>query len=343
MEDEAGDRDIVIRMQGGGVMRMKDTHRAADPLFFVLMHPHGNPGWRLRMTRKTRTGEPKNLSPSKFYKYHLFQRKSENGQNKGCAHMRCGRLFQEWCCLMFAKAENQWLNFQRFNQKQLRADLYQNVIDSVGAGNPRAGVRVILAPSFIGSPRYMHKRFQDAMAVVRRHGKPDFFVTKTCNPKWDEITQALFPGQTWRDRPDVVARVFRLKMRQLLKELKEDGIFGKRVAHFMVIEFQKRGLPHAHILLIADSEDKLRTTEDIDSCICAELPPDPDLCTVALGFTLEQQTQAKELNDIVLTNMIHGPCGVNVNPGSPCMYNKQGAPRDRCQKNYPMDFCQETE
>ena len=343
MEDEAGDRDIVIRMQGGGVMRMKDTHRAADPLFFVLMHPHGNPGWRLGMTRKTRTGEPKNLSPSKFYKYHLFQRKSENGQIKGCAHMRCGRLFQEWCCLMFAKAENQWLNFQRFNQKQLRADLYQNVIDSVGAGNPRAGVRVILAPSFIGSPRYMHKRFQDAMAVVRRHGKPDFFITMTCNPKWDEISHALFPGQTWRDRPDVVARVFRLKMRQLLKELKEDGIFGKEVAYFMVIEFQKRGLPHAHILLIVDSEDKLCTTEDIDSCICAELPPDPELCTMALGFTKDQERQAKELNDIVLTNMVHGPCGVNVNPGSPCMYNKQGEQCDCCQKNYPMDFCQETE
>ena len=88
MEDEAGDRDIVIRMQGGGVRRMKDTHRAADPLFFVLMHPYGNPGWRLGMTRRTRTGGPKNLSLTNFYRYHLFERKSdlERSENRLRTH-----------------------------------------------------------------------------------------------------------------------------------------------------------------------------------------------------------------------------------------------------------------
>jgi hypothetical protein len=47
----------------------------------------------------------------------------------------------------------------------------------------------------------------DAMSLVARYGKPDFFVTMTCNPYWDEIVAELLPGQTPQDRPDVVARV----------------------------------------------------------------------------------------------------------------------------------------
>ena len=50
------------------------------------------------------------------------------------------------------------------------------------------------------------------MAIVRKYGKPDFFVTFTCNPTWPEIVENLMPGQTAQDRPDLVARVFNLKV-----------------------------------------------------------------------------------------------------------------------------------
>jgi hypothetical protein len=33
----------------------------------------------------------------------------------------------------------------------------------------------------------------DAMALVRKFGKPDIFLTMTCNPNWDEITIELLP------------------------------------------------------------------------------------------------------------------------------------------------------
>ena len=36
---------------------------------------------------------------------------------------------------------------------------------------------------------------------------------------------------------------------------------------------QKRGLPHCHILLILSPEDRLKDPEDIDTAVCAELPP----------------------------------------------------------------------
>lgn len=41
------------------------------------------------------------------------------------------------------------------------------------------------------------------------------------------------------------------------------------------IEFQKRGLPHAHILAITEKASKPRTVEDYDRVACADVP-DPD-------------------------------------------------------------------
>jgi hypothetical protein len=41
----------------------------------------------------------------------------------------------------------------------------------------------------------MWQLYHDAMAIVRYCGKPDIFITMTANPKWEEITSALPPGQ----------------------------------------------------------------------------------------------------------------------------------------------------
>ena len=48
----------------------------------------------------------------------------------------------------------------------------------------------------------------------------------TANPKWDEITRELLPGQPASDRPDLVSCVSREKVRILLKEIKK-GILGE--------------------------------------------------------------------------------------------------------------------
>ena len=74
-----------------------------------------------------------------------------------------------------------------------------------------------------------------------------------------EIKNVLKDGQTPQDRPDIVARVFKLKKDQLMQDLKTGHVLGKVVAHMHVIEFQKRGLPHVHILVILADEDRLQT------------------------------------------------------------------------------------
>lgn len=78
--------------------------------------------------------------------------------------------------------------------------------------------------------------------------------------------------QSVTDRPDLVARVFRLKLKALLDRIYNHEIFGVVIGHIHVIEFQKRGLPHAHILLILDRESQLRSPDQYDTVVCAELP-----------------------------------------------------------------------
>ena len=92
-----------------------------------------------------------------------------------------------------------------------------------------SGKRFFLPSSFTGSLRYMIENYQDAMAICRWAGYLDLFITFTCNTKWPEIDLFLSrkPGQKVEDRPDVVARVFEIKLDQLLNDLKHGQHFGK--------------------------------------------------------------------------------------------------------------------
>src|ERR1700752_2203757 len=182
------------------------------------------------------------------------------------------------------------------------------------------GKKIILSSSFTGSTRYLQQLYQDSMAIVREFGKPDLFITVTCNPKWPEITSELLPKQKSANRPDLETRVFKLKLDAIINDLVVNGVLGKVIAYTYVVEFQKRGLPHTHILLILASEDKPQTPEDYDRIISAEIP-DP-------------VTQPK-LYNIISQCMVHGPCG-KINAKSPCMIN------GKCSKYFPRDLTAET-
>jgi len=65
----------------------------------------------------------------------------------------------------------------------------------------------------------MQQLYQDAMAIVRMLGKPDLFITFTCNPAWPEITSELFNNQVASDHPDLTARVFNMKLKALLNDI----------------------------------------------------------------------------------------------------------------------------
>ncbi|PIC11537.1 hypothetical protein B9Z55_029018 [Caenorhabditis nigoni] len=84
----------------------------------------------------------------------------------------------------------------------------------------------------------------------------------TCNPRWKEIQEALLPGQEPVDRPDIVSRVFKLKLEELKKDLFVKNIFGEVAAWIYVIEFQKRGTSRAAIHIYTDKNGVEHMTEN---------------------------------------------------------------------------------
>ena len=106
------------------------------------------------------------------------------------------RLFQKWIVDSYVKIERDRIEYIRRNQKQLRVESYQGLVDHLNntANDMNCQLRkiVILPSTFVGSPRYMMQNCQDAMAIVRMKGKPDLCVTMTYNPNWCEIRDNLF-------------------------------------------------------------------------------------------------------------------------------------------------------
>ena len=156
----------------------------------------------------------------------------------------------------------------------------------------------------------------DAMALVQHFGRPDLFITMTCNPDWIEIQQELRLGQTPQDRPDLVTRVFRAKLQDLKEQIFKKEIFEIVVAHVFVVEFQKRGLPHIHILLILKEGHNIKSGDQYDRFISAEIP---------------DKYEYPILHKLVLKHMMHGPCE-NKRPTNTCMQNGQ------CKYHYPRPY-----
>ncbi|KAF1876618.1 hypothetical protein Lal_00021177 [Lupinus albus] len=56
--------------------------------------------------------------------------------------------------------------------------------------------------------RDLTQRYEDDMVIVLNDGKPNIFLTMTCNPSWGEITSELHEFETVQERPDLKTRIF---------------------------------------------------------------------------------------------------------------------------------------
>ncbi|XP_038678376.1 uncharacterized protein LOC119979819 [Tripterygium wilfordii] len=111
-----------------------------------------------------------------------------------------------------------------------------------------------------------------------------------------------------------------MKLAELMRDIKQRNYFGQAVGAIYTVEFQKRGLPHVHIIIWLHQNDKFPASDDINRIISAEIPDcrkEPDLFNVVSRF------------------MFHGPCGL-ANPKAPCMKN------GKCSKHFPRRCCNET-
>jgi len=92
----------------------------------------------------------------------------------------------------------------------------------------------------------MLQNYQDAMAICKWAGYPDLFITFTCNPKWPEINRFVHSrGLHPEDRPDIITRVFKIKLDHLIKDLRDNKVFGEVKAgmnfillYFIILHFK---------------------------------------------------------------------------------------------------------
>lgn len=114
--------------------------------------------------------------------------------------------------------------------------------------------RLRLPVCFLGSPVWTTARTAEALTLARKLGNPHSLITATFNPRWPEVVQHLTP------------RIFKLRMQQLLAALRKH--FGPLAYSVWVVEFQKRDLPHAHVIIRTSTALPF---EAIDQVISAEL------------------------------------------------------------------------
>ncbi|XP_055924693.1 uncharacterized protein LOC129956776 [Argiope bruennichi] len=301
--DPVDKRAIKITRRDNTVSTISDLRRSYDALQYPLIFWQGQDEYHLNIKQcnpNTGAEGDKKVSSMNYYAHRLMVRLNQNNYI-----LRYRQLFHQYIVDMYAKVESERLRFIRYNQAKLRSEEYIHLRDAVvgnidGNLNPNdIGNTFVLPSSYIGSPRNMQEYIQDAMTYVRHYGRPDLFITFTCNPNWKEIQTLLLPGQQTIHRHDITA------------------LFGITRCWLYSIEWQKRGLPHAHILIWL--QDKIRS-EEIDQIISAEIP-DPSI--------------DQKLFDIVTKHMIHGPCGA-FNMTSPCMEN------GKCKKNFPKPYTNDT-
>lgn len=107
-----------------------------------------------------------------------------------------------------------------------------------------------------------------------------------------------------------------MKLKSLMDFIVKHRVFGETRCWMYSVEWQKRGLPHAHILIWLVK--RIRPNE-IDHVISAEIP---------------DYNEDPLLHEVITKNMIHGPCGI-LNPISPCMVE------GKCSKRYPRQIVAE--
>ncbi|XP_021744716.1 uncharacterized protein LOC110710693 [Chenopodium quinoa] len=227
--------------------RIYHNYGCYDPLQYPLLFPRVECGWTQGLKKNSHPSRRSaDLVPDPIMSCvvhtttELLEQEEARAKKKNTRADKFIYARDYYAYRLQIRPNNMLLRARRCFQQYI-VDMYGRLLDK------NVGRRVILPPTYIGGPRDMKKRYLNAMALVQRFGKPDLFVTITCNANWPEIKAELAAGEAAQDRPDLVARIFRAKLVALRREITENKIFGEVAA-------------------------MLKCPADYDRFVCAEIP-----------------------------------------------------------------------
>ncbi|KIJ19301.1 hypothetical protein PAXINDRAFT_7795 [Paxillus involutus ATCC 200175] len=137
-DQPTGPRDIIVRRRGGGLMRISELDRNYYPLHYVVLFPTGQPQWHPNIPYGVNADQPaaqdeageayNRITQIQYFAFRLHPRPPNIESNH---FFRAHNLFQQYGVDAWATAEQARLNFLRFNQDRLRADVYREIADAI--------------------------------------------------------------------------------------------------------------------------------------------------------------------------------------------------------------------
>lgn len=190
--DTAGcDRDIIVQTQCGELQRVPLLSPCYLPMQYPLLFPRGEDGFvedvSFGSSCNAQTINRMKITLREWFAYRIQHRLNDKG-----LLLFGRRLFQQFLVDGYSMIESTRLQWIRFHQKDLRANMYSGLTDAVLRGESNAsstGRRIILPSTFVGGARYMFQNYKDAMSICSWAGYPDLFITFTCNHKWPELKE----------------------------------------------------------------------------------------------------------------------------------------------------------
>ena len=234
-------RKMVVVRHDGLNQTIAATSRLWEPLAYPMFFPHGTLGWGipggnavsfahrdrddpLPLQLDNAAGENVNETVNADTEEHhggevcllllilLIYRLSCLPWTAVLLREECfhffGRLTNEYLVDMFSCNLDCRLSYIRQNQKRIRAE----DAELMGEQNIPDSENIYLPASFLGSWRWASNQVSDCLAIATAMGGPTFFITMTCNSKWDEIKSRLGIGQDYPNIPIDVVHVFKRKL-----------------------------------------------------------------------------------------------------------------------------------